>query len=376
MRVVLVDDSESSLTFMAGLIKTLPDCEAVTFQDSAEALAWCGSNDQDLVIVDYIMPSLDGLHFIEALRSNRAKADVPVVMVTSSDVKDVRYMALQLGATDFLTKPVDAIEFLARIRNLLAGYRAHKALGDLSQWLGSEVRKATQRLVEREREAILFLARTAEHRDPETGRHLVRMAEYSRLIALRQGLSPEDVEFIFTAAPLHDVGKVGIPDNILLKPGPLSEDEARTMRRHAEYGAAILAGSTSPLLQLAAEIAHCHHERVDGQGYPRGLCGEEIPLAGRIVALADVFDALTSHRPYKQPWSLDRACAYIESQRDRHFDGVCVDALFNAIASVAVIMRAHAEPIDPVVPSGRLPQDWVCPMTFVPISESRAEPSV
>lgn len=346
MKIALVDDSESSLAFMAGLVRSVPDCEAITFQDSMQALIWCLGNSPDLVVVDYIMPSLDGLRFIEALRANPQKGDIPVVMVTSSDVKDVRYMALQLGATDFLMKPVDSVEFLARIRNLLAGHRAHKALGDLSNWLAAEVQKATQKLVEREREAILFLARTAEHRDPETGRHLARMARYSRLIAERLGLSSDDVEFIFTAAPLHDVGKVGIPDSILLKPGRLTAEEVEIMRRHTHYGAAILAGSTSPLLQLAAEIALCHHERVDGQGYPRGLRGEEIPLVGRIVALADVFDALTSQRPYKAPWTLERACGYIDSLRGQHFDDTCVEALLGGLDQVIAIKASSPDEED------------------------------
>jgi len=343
MQIVLVDDSQSSLSYMAGLVQSLPECKAITFQNPVDALEWCKANEQDLVVVDYIMPALNGLQFIEAFRNLGQKSATPVVMVTSSDVKDVRYMALQLGATDFLNKPVDSIEFLARVRNLLAVYRAHKALGDLSHWLAGEVRKATQRLVEREREAILFLARTAEHRDPETGYHLARMAEYSRLIATELALSADDVGFIFTAAPLHDVGKVGIPDSILLKPGPLNAEEIAIMQQHTRYGAEILAGSTSPLLQLAAEIAHCHHERFDGKGYPRGLRGEEIPLPGRIVALADVFDALTSDRPYKTAWSLDRACHHIRNQRGLHFDEACVDAFFSTINAVEAIMRTHSE---------------------------------
>lgn len=343
MKIVLIDDSKSSLRYMAGLVKSLSECDAVTFDNPADALKWCEANAPELVIVDYIMPTMNGLQFIEAFRNLEQRASTPVVMVTSSEVKDVRYMALQLGATDFLNKPVDSIEFLARVRNLLAGYRAHKALGDLSEWLAGEVHKATQLLIEREREAILFLARTAEHRDPETGLHLSRMAEYSRLIAEMLSLSAEEVGFIFTAAPLHDVGKVGIPDSILLKPGPLDADEIAIMRRHTRYGAEILAGSTSPLLQLAAEIAHCHHERVDGRGYPRGLKGREIPLSGRIVALADVFDALTSDRPYKSAWSFDRACDFIKAQRGLHFDEACVDAFFQAIAAVEAFMRAHSE---------------------------------
>ncbi len=355
MRVAIIDDSESSLSFMAGLVKSIPDCDVVTFRQSAVALPWCINNDNDidLIVVDYCMPAPDGLHFIEAFRDHQAKSEIPIIMVTSSEVRDVRYMALQLGATDFLNKPVDAVEFLARVRNVLGAYQAHKALGDQSQWLAAEVRRATRQLVEREREAILFLARAAEHRDPETGSHLVRMARYSRLIAERLGLSSAEVEFIFTAAPLHDVGKVGIPDMILLKPGPLDEDELQVMKRHSRYGREILDGSTSPLLQLAAEIAHCHHERVDGTGYPRGLRGNDIPLAGRIVALADVFDALTSPRPYKAAWPPERAWDYVTDNRGRHFDPSCVDALFAAAEDIGQILDLIAVGLDfprPTIP--------------------------
>ncbi|OIQ95379.1 cyclic di-GMP phosphodiesterase response regulator RpfG [mine drainage metagenome] len=343
MRIVLIDDSESAVTYMAGLIRAIPDCEALPFQESEAALDWCLGNDMDLIVVDYIMPGMDGLRFIERFRGQAGKSEVPVVMVTSLDLKDVRYKALQLGATDFLIKPIDPIEFVARSRNLLKGYGAHKALNDLSCHLAEAVERATRKVLERERETIHYIARTAEHRDPETGRHLLRMAHYSRLIARRLGLDEARCEALCTAAPLHDVGKVGIPDTILLKPGPLTDDERRVMWRHAEYGAHILAGSTSPLLNLAAEIAYCHHERYDGGGYPRGLGGEAIPQSGRIVALADAFDALTSVRPYKEAWSLERSLDYVIGQRGGHFDPACVEVFLSAEDEVTAIMRAFAE---------------------------------
>ncbi len=343
MRIVLIDDSESAVTYMAGLIEAIPGCDALTFQNSEAALQWCQGNDMDLIVVDYIMPGMDGLRFIERFRGQVGKGEVPVVMVTSLDLKDVRYKALQLGATDFLIKPIDPIEFVARTRNLLKGYGALKALNNLSCHLAEAVERATRQVLERERETIQYIARTAEHRDPETGRHLLRMAHYSRLIAQRLGLDEAVCEALCTAAPLHDVGKVGIPDTILLKPGPFTDEERRVMWRHAEYGAHILSGSTSPLLNLAAEIAYCHHERYDGSGYPRGLAGEAIPQSGRVVALADTFDALTSVRPYKEAWSLERALDYIVGQRDRHFDPACVDAFLSAQDEVVEIMRTFAE---------------------------------
>lgn len=339
MRLVIIDDSPSSVAALRSLVEeNLDECEAITFTNSAAALDFCLTADVDLVVVDYHMPPPDGLRFIEQHRALAARRDVPIMMVTSEEARDVRYMALQIGATDFLTKPVDNVEFIARTRNLLSLSRSRRALANRAEWLAEEVRKATGSIIRRERESILFLSRAAEHRDPETGDHLVRMATYSRLLAKSLGLDTERVELIYTAAPMHDIGKIGVSDAILLKEGPLSPDEKRAMQQHTTYGKAILDGSTSPLLQLAGDIAYCHHERWDGLGYPRGLAGTEIPLVGRIVALADVFDALVTKRPYKPAWPVDDALAYLRAQRGSHFDPDCVDAFladWDAVQRVA-----------------------------------------
>ncbi len=326
MRVVIVDDSPSAIQALSHMLAPLQGCEVVTFHDSAVALHWCLDHAVDLVLVDYHMPAPNGLQFIQRLRAHRQRADVPVIMVTACDQREIRHQALRLGATDFLTKPVDEAEFLARVRNLLKLHQSHLALSDRAQWLGHEVRKATSALVEREREAVLILSRAAEFRDPETAHHLVRMAGYCRMIAEARDLPAEMVDLIFAAAPMHDIGKIGIPDHILLKPGRLTPHEEELMRRHAAFGADILSGSSSPLIQMAATIARSHHERFDGSGYPDRLQGHDIPLAGRVAALADVFDALTSERPYKAAWPLERARDYIVEQRGRHFDPDCVDA--------------------------------------------------
>lgn len=328
-QLAIIDDSESTLQSMRELVqRNVPGCEVRTFVDPTAALDWCRQTAVDLVIVDYIMPKMNGLEFIEAFRRDHCRRDVPIIMVTTNDVKDTRYMALQLGAADFLTKPIDEIEFVTRVSNLLALSRSTRALANRAQWLASEVRKATRALVEREREAVLVLSRAAEHRDPETGAHLVRMAGYSRVIAEGLGLPAEEVEMIHVAAPMHDVGKIGLPDTILLKPGKLTAEEFETMKLHTVYGWEILRGSSSPLLQMAAEIALNHHEKYDGTGYPAGLNGSRIPLVGRITALADVFDALTSVRPYKSAWRMDDARTFIAGERGHHFDPACVDSLF------------------------------------------------
>lgn len=329
MAVLVVDDSRSSLDVLSSLVRSMPDCAAHPFLSSARALEWCQRHDPDLVLVDYQMPPPDGLAFIHAFRREIRCAEVPIIMVTSDNDRDLRHAALTLGATDFLTKPFDEIEFLARARNLLKLRRNHLALCNRSQWLADEVRKATRAMAEREREAILFLSRAAEHRDPETGDHLVRMGTYSRLIAEALGLSANEVDLIHTAAPMHDIGKIGIPDHILLKPGKLSSEEMSIMQQHAVIGYEILADSTSPLLRMAAEIAYSHHERFDGAGYPRGLHGDCIPLVGRITALADAFDALASARPYKPAWPLDQARDHVVQSRGRHFDPICVEAFLS-----------------------------------------------
>jgi putative two-component system response regulator len=248
-------------------------------------------------------------------------------MVTASVDVDVRHRALENGASDFLIKPIDKVEFLARTRNMLALRSATLSLQHRASWLADEVSKATAELRAREQETIMLLCRASEYRDPETGAHIQRMAHYSKLIAGQLGLSAEQQDDILNAAPMHDIGKVGTPDHILLKPGRLNDEEMVVMRQHAGIGYNILKDCQARMLQLAAEIALTHHERWDGNGYPRGLAGEAIPLVGRIVAVADVFDALTSVRPYKQAWSMEDARRHLLDNCNTHFDRRCVDAL-------------------------------------------------
>jgi two-component system, response regulator RpfG len=236
------------------------------------------------------------------------------------DDRKVRYAALDAGITDFLTKPVDARECLARCRNLLTLRRQQLALEDRRRLLEHMVEDATRDVREREKETLLRLARAGEFRDGETGYHLIRMSRYARLLAGIVGLDREEAESIELAAPLHDIGKIGIPDPILLKPGKLDPAEWQTMRRHPVIGYEILKGSASKYVRMGALIALGHHEKFDGSGYPNGLVGDHIPLCARIVALADVFDALTSLRPYKPAWPVERAFEYLASQRGRHFD--------------------------------------------------------
>lgn len=327
-KIVIIDDTEINLTLMRHLVQKLGDCEALCFAESASAIHWCEHNDPDLIIVDYMMPAPDGLEFTRLFRALPGKADIPVLMVTANEHIEVRYKALELGVNDFLTKPVDKTEFLGRAKNMLALRSSQKKLADHAAWLAEEVHKATAEILKREREIIFRLSRAAEYRDPETGAHIQRMAHYSTHIAQNLGLPESDLDLLLEAAPMHDIGKVGIADAILLKPGRLNPEEFEIMKQHAQYGHDILAGSTSMTLRVGAQIALTHHEKFDGSGYPNGLKADQIPLFGRIVAIADVFDALTSERPYKPAWNLERAISHIRENAGSHFDPVCVEAFF------------------------------------------------
>lgn len=338
--IVIVDDTHINLLLMTRLVEQVENVRVVAFQESNQALAWCRDHRYDLLILDYMMPELNGLDFMAALKYGAGDETAPpVLMVTASQDVEVRHRALENGANDFLIKPIDKVEFLARTRNMLQLRRAALALQSRASWLAEEVQKATQQLRDRERETILLLCRASEYRDPETGAHIQRMARYSALIAAELGLSEEEQETLLNAAPMHDIGKVGTPDHILLKPGKLNDEEMVIMRQHAQIGYELLKSSHAQMLQLAAEIAYAHHERYDGKGYPQGLVGEEIPLVGRIVAVADVFDALTSTRPYKKAWTMQDAQQYLTDNRGTHFDPKCVDALLNSWDKVEEISR-------------------------------------
>lgn len=325
MSIILIDDNTINLTLLKHLVDQIQPNASLSFTEPEAALAHCAKSLPDLIIVDYMMPVMDGIEFIRQFRKLPGRESIPVVMVTAIDEASVRYEALTAGANDFLNKPIDKIEFMARMRNMLALRSAQKRLEDKATWLAEEVLKATEEIVQRERETIHRLSRAAEYRDPETGAHILRMARYSWLIAMRMKLSKEDQDLILEAAPMHDIGKVGTPDHILLKPGKLDPEEFEIMKEHARIGHEILSNSKSPLLLAAAEIALSHHEKFNGSGYPQGLKGSEIPLFGRIVAVADVFDALTSARPYKVAWEIDRAVAFMKENSGSHFDPECID---------------------------------------------------
>lgn len=343
-KVLIVDDAEINLILFEALLKRMGNCESRCFTNAVAGLACAKTENFDLIIVDYMMPDLNGMEFITALRLTPGRQNIPLLMITANDQKQVRYQALEVGATDFLTKPVDKIEFMARVKNMLDLGASRKVLENRAAWLADEVQQATAAIRERERETVLRLSKAAEYRDPETGAHILRMAHYSELIGRGLGLSDADCELLLEAAPMHDIGKVGIVDSILLKPGRLNPQELEIMKQHAVIGHEILKGSASRVLQAGADIALGHHEKFDGTGYPAGLKGEAIPIFSRIVAVADVFDALMSNRPYKQAWSLERASAHIQAQAGSHFDPACVATFLQHWDQVLEIQQRFKDP--------------------------------
>lgn len=343
MNIVIIDDDPVSVAIITDYISCLENCRVIPFDSSAKALVWCADNEPDLVIIDYLMPTPDGMEFIDLLRQQPGNEEIPLVMITSDNTRKTRYLALDKGVGDFLCKPFDSIEFLARIRNLLLLRRKQLELERRAGELDLEVRKATAKLLRQERETIILLSRATELRDPETASHLQRMSYYSRTIANNLGLGKAHQELIFNATPLHDIGKVGIPDDILLKKQALSQEEFNAIMRHTLLGHEILQESTSPILQMGAEIALSHHEKFDGSGYPYGLAGGDIPLSGRIAAVADVFDALTSLRPYKKPWGIEQAATEIRSLSGSHFDPDCVEAFLQGWDEIIEIYGSYSD---------------------------------
>lgn len=307
-----------------------------TFEDPNEGLEYIFNNEIDILYTDYMMPKIDGIELITKFREKYK--EIPVVVITAiGDDQELKIKALEVGATDFLTKPIDMTEFKARSINLLTLRVAQLKLKDRALLLESEVKKATAEIQEREHESLMVLGRAAEYKDAETANHTLRVAHYSKLLAKYYGLDEMKQKIIFYASPFHDIGKVGIADGILLKEGRLTPDEFSIMKKHVYIGAEILRDTKSPYLIEGGIISLNHHEKYDGTGYPEGKVGEEIPLSARIVAIADVFDALTSVRPYKQSWTFQEAILLLVKEKNSHFDPKLVDIFIENINEVKKI---------------------------------------
>ncbi len=325
-RILLVDDEKSSLLLLQRILERAGYRAVTSRAHPARALAAFVERRPDLVVLDLHMPEIDGFELMDKLGSATEHGiRLPFLVVTADITDEAKRRALSMGARDFLTKPIDHTELLLRVHNLLQIQHLQMELYRRAESLELRVAERTRDLEEARLEMLDHLALAGEYRDDETQEHAWRIGRTAGLLALECECSVDEVALIGRAAPLHDIGKIGIPDSILLKPGRLTEHEFEIMKRHTTIGAEMLGGSRSLLLQLAERIALTHHERWDGGGYPAGLAGEEIPMAGRIVAVADVFDALTHERPYKAAWSIEDAVREIVNQRGKQFDPAVVD---------------------------------------------------
>ena len=343
-KVLIVDDESTGRTILAKIIQQAEEDVSVdSFDNPLQALSWLDTNHPDLIITDYRMPDINGVELIRQIRQKPACHDIPIMMITVVSEKSVRYDALEAGATAFLTRPIDQIECRTSCRNLLKLHEQQSIIQDRADWLARQVDVATQQIVAREQETLLRLAKAGEYRDEDTGYHVVRMAKYSREIAETLGLSAKECDEIEYAAPMHDIGKIGIPDDVLLKPGKLEPDEWKVMQKHTLIGHGILSNSQSRYIQTGSIIALNHHERFDGTGYPNGLAGKDIPLVARIVSVADVFDALVSTRPYKQPWPVKDAQDYLKKHAGTQFDPGCVEAFFERLGNVKKIQQDFSD---------------------------------
>jgi putative two-component system response regulator len=327
---------------LGAIVADIGQLEIATRLNPLEALKLSEATQFDLVLVDHVMPGMDGVEVTRRLRGREAYRLVPIIMVSSDRDQQLRLEAIGAGATDFVNKPFDRTELQARVRNLLALRRAQIELADRAVWLAREVERATSHLVAREEEVIWRLARAIEYRDGDTGNHVSRVALISQLVAEGVGLSPERCRTLYLAAPLHDIGKIGIADAILSKPGRLTAEEMTQMRSHVTIGARILENGSSDLIKTAELIVQSHHERWDGTGYPDRLSGTDIPIEARIVAIADVFDALCSVRPYKAAWPVDKAYAEIIASSGTHFDPACVAAFQAKWPQIGRILQGDA----------------------------------
>lgn len=335
MRALSVDDNRNNLIVLEVFLKKM-GLEVDSFIEPKRGLEASKNNNYDLVVVDYMMPGMNGVEFIRQFRE--FDHNTPIVMVTAVGEKEkVQIEALEAGATDFISKPINFAVFSGRTKNLLKLKKAQLRLEERATYLTFEVEKSTREVMEREHETLRVLGRNAEYKDPVTGAHISRVANYTKAIANAYGVPKPMQEIFYYAAPLHDIGKVGISDSIMLKPGKLNEDEWTIMMTHSTIGYEILKNSKSEYLRAGGIIAFTHHEKYDGTGYPKGLKGSAIPIAGRIVAVADTFDALTTNRPYKEAWSFDKGIEYVKNERGRHFDPAIVDAFLSSIDEIKTI---------------------------------------
>ena len=342
--ILVVDDQPANVLLLERILAAEGYRNVESLSDSRAVAGAYAARRHDLVLLDLNMPYVDGFEVMAQLKQLVPEDYVPILVLTAQSDRQTRLKALESGARDFLTKPFDRLEVVNRIRNLLEVRLLHNQVQNQNRVLEERVRERTRELFDTRLEIIRRLGRAAEYRDNETGLHIIRMSQISQYIGRASGMGEADADMLLNASPMHDIGKIGIPDRILLKPGKFDPDEWEIMKTHTTIGAEMLAGHGSELMQMASDIAYTHHEKWDGSGYPRNLRGEEIPLAGRIVAISDVFDALTSERPYKKAWPVEQAIAYIRDNAGKHFDPALVKCFDEVLPEIIQVSDRYAEP--------------------------------
>lgn len=355
--ILVIEDDPMNNRLLTTVLTRLGYIADAAF-DGLSGLAKVESSPPDLILLDLNLPGMDGYEVARRLKHSAKTRIIPIVVVSSFAEVENRIKALDAGADDFLSKPIDQVELRARVQSLLKVKVYNDHMVSHQKILEEEVDKRTRQLrqafddlktaSEKVKQAALDttfrLAQAGEYKDAETGSHIKRMGYYTEAIAKAMALPPQDIEAILYAAPMHDIGKIGIPDRILLKPGPLDEQEWNFMKQHTIIGGNILSGSDSYVIQMAEQVALAHHEKWDGSGYPKGLKGLEISLWGRISAIADVFDALTTRRPYKEAFPLEYSLEILEKSRGAHFDPEVVDAFFSIKEEILSIRIKYDEP--------------------------------
>ncbi len=356
--ILVIEDDPMNNRLLVAILTRLGYIVDAAF-DGVSGLEKVESSPPDLILLDLNLPRMDGYEVARRLKHSDKTKIIPIVVVSSFAEVENRIKALEAGADDFLSKPVDQVELRARVQSLLKVKVYNDYMVNYQKTLEDEVNQRTHQLrqafdelknaTEKIRQASLDttirLAQAAEYKDEETGGHIKRMGYYAAAIAKAMSLSPQDIEAILYAAPMHDVGKIGIPDRILLKPGSLDEEEWKVMRQHTSIGGNILSGSDSHVIQMAEQIALSHHEKWDGSGYPKGFKGLEIPVWGRICAIADVFDALTTKRPYKKALSVEHSLDILDKSRGTHFDPDVFDVFFSIKEEILSIRKTYDDPV-------------------------------
>ena len=345
--ILIVDDQMTNILLLKSILQNAGYTQVHSTQDPTQVVPLVKELNPALICLDIRMPKINGFQVMGQLKITQKNAFLPILVLTSEDDRETKLRALESGAKDFLHKPFDKIEVLIRIHNLLETSLLNKTISVQKETLEETVRVRTKQPKDTQLEIVNRLAQAAEHRDNETGSHIVRMSHYALTLGRAWGMSEEDCDMLFHATPMHDVGKLGIPDRILLKPGKLDAEEWEIMKQHTVIGAHLLSNSQSPVLQMAEMIALTHHEKWDCSGYPNQLAGEDIPLVGQICAVADVFDALSSKRCYKDPWPLEETIQELRSLAGSQFDPRLIELFDERLPIIIDIQQTYADIVAP-----------------------------